>query len=119
LRVSTILNRVNRLPGLFCTVLLGFSCFVPVVLWSQQESETGGPAKTAASEENFSGTVTKLTPDSVTVVRKLPGHDAVTREFMRDEETRVEGKLRERARVTVRYRAAEDGGFAAVYIIVR
>jgi hypothetical protein len=77
------------------------------------------PRKTAPSADIFSGTVTKLTDDSLTVVRKVAGHDAVTREFMRGPGTKVEGKLREKVRVTVRYKAGEDGGFVAVYIIVR
>lgn len=77
------------------------------------------PKKTAPSADIFSGTVTKLTEESVTVVRKVAGHDAVTREFMRGAATKVEGKLREKVRVTVRYKAGEDGGFVAVYIIVR
>ncbi len=77
------------------------------------------PRKTAPSADIFSGTVTKLTEESVTVVRKVAGHDAVTREFMRGAGTRVEGKLREKVRVTVRYKAGADGGFVAVYIIVR
>jgi hypothetical protein len=84
-----------------------------------QTSVTPVPKKTAPSADIFSGTVTKLTDESVTVVRKVAGHDAVTREFMRAASTKVEGKLREKVRVTVRYKAGEGGGFVAVYIIVR
>ncbi len=90
-----------------------------------QTSATPAPApgvpgkKAAPSADIFSGTVTKLTDESVTVVRKVAGHDAVTREFVRDGSTKVEGKLREKVRVTVRYKAGDDGGFVAVYIIVR
>ena len=79
----------------------------------------GQGKKTAPSADIFSGTVTKLTEVSVTVVRKVAGHDAVTRQFMREAATKVEGKLREKVRVTVRYKAGEGGGFVAVYIIVR
>jgi hypothetical protein len=93
---------------------------VPLRLRSQ-EPETPAPkaTKTAPAADIFSGTVTKLTVDSVTVVRKVPGREAVTREFARDEQTKVEGKLRERARVTVRFKRGEESGFVAVYIIVR
>jgi hypothetical protein len=109
---------VKRLPGLFCAVVLGLGALWPVALRSQ-ESGTNAPAKTAPQAEIFSGTITKLTSDSVTVVRKLPGHDAVMRDFVRDGQTKIDGKLRERARVTVRYKAGEEGAFIAVYIIVR
>ena len=77
------------------------------------------PKKAAPSADIFSGTVTKLTDESVTVVRKVAGHEAVTREFARGASTKVEGKLREKVRVTVRYKAGGDGGFVAIYIIVR
>jgi hypothetical protein len=88
----------------------------------EQDAPTSGkttPGKTAPAADIFSGTVTKLTQDSISVVRKVPGHDAVTRSFVRDAQTKVEGKLRERARVTVRYKAGEDAALVAVYIIVR
>ena len=77
------------------------------------------PRKAAPAADIFSGTVTKLTDESVTVVRQVAGHEAVTRQFMRGAATKVEGKLREKIRVTVRYKAGEDGAFVAVYIIVR
>ena len=84
-----------------------------------QQPDTSTPKKAAPSSDIFSGTVTNLTDESLTVVRKTLGHDAVTRQFVRDADTKVEGKLREKARVTVRYRAGDEGQFRAVYIIVR
>jgi hypothetical protein len=74
---------------------------------------------TVPVDDIFSGTVTQLTDRSLKVVRKVPGQPPVTREFTRDASTSVEGKLRNKARVTVRYRVGEDGGFVAVHIIVR
>ena len=124
-RVSSILKIVNRVLTYACAGLIGFGIFVPGIfvpgLLRSQEPEGSAPkaAKAAPAADIFSGTVTKLTADSVTVVRRVPGHAAVTREFVRDEQTKVEGKLRERVRVTVRYKAGEDDGFIAVYIIVR
>jgi hypothetical protein len=98
---------VNRVLSIFFAALTGLVALAPA-----QETK---PAPAAI----FSGTVTKLTQDSLSVVRQIPGHSAVTRDFMRDARTKVEGKLRERERVTVRYKAGEDGGLLAVYIIVR
>jgi hypothetical protein len=109
---------VNRVLAYFLTVLIGLGIFASARL-PAQTSGSPAPKKAAPAAEIFSGTVTKLTGESVTVVRKVPGHDAVTREFVRDAQTKVEGKLRERVRVTVRYMAGDDGGFVAVYIIVR
>ena len=109
---------MNRVVTYICAVLL----VVPGSGIAAQTSVTPTaptPKKTAPSADIFSGTVTKLTEASVTVVRKVAGHDAVTREFMRVGATKVEGKLREKVRVTVRYKAGGDGGFVAIYIIVR
>ena len=86
---------------------------------SPLRSQEQAPKKAVPSQQIFSGTITKLTDDALTVVRTVVGKPAVTREFTRDGQTRVEGKLREHARVTVRYRSIEDGGYLAVYIIVR
>ena len=119
-RVSTILKIVNRVLTCCCAALIGLSVLAPLTLRSQEpEAPVPKAGKTAPADDIFSGTVTKLTADSVTVVRKVPGHAAVTRDFVRDEQTKVEGKLRERVRVTVRFKAGEDTGFVAVYIIVR
>jgi hypothetical protein len=107
------------LSCLFFAALTGFGGLAPA-----QEQDTPAPGKTASGKKApaadvFSGTVTKLTQDSISVVREVPGHDAVTHSFVRDAQTKVEGKLRERARVTVRYKAGEEGVLVAVYIIVR
>lgn len=111
---------MNRVLTYCCAGLIGFGIAEPATLRSQEPEGPAPKATNAApAADIFSGTVTKLTADSVTVVRRVPGHAAVTREFLRDEQTKVEGKLRERARVTVRYKAGEDDGFIAVYIIVR
>lgn len=75
--------------------------------------------KAAATNSYFSGTVTDVKPDSITVVRKLPAKDPVSRTFAMDAKTTVEGRIREKARVTVRFAAQEDGALRAVHIIVR
>ena len=93
------------------TALLLVVVFAIPVLLGSQEPDTAEPI--------FSGTVTQVTDRSLTLVRKVPGQQAVTREFIRDDKTTVEGKLRNKARVTVRYKALDDGGFLAVHIIVR
>jgi hypothetical protein len=94
-------------------VALGFSALACAGPAGSQK-----PAAVSA-EEIFSGTVTQFTDRSLTVVHKVPGQPPVTREFVRDGKTTIEGNLRSRARVTVRYRALDNGGFVAVHVIVR
>ena len=70
------------------------------------------------SHNFFSGTITIANPDSITVVRKGLGKDSVTRTFIVDSATTIEGRLRVKAKVTVRFAAGENGD-RAVHIIVR
>ena len=69
-------------------------------------------------DEFFSGSVQEFSDTSVTVSRSLPGKSPETRVFVLDVETKVEGKLKKLARVTVGYRTHE-GQEVAWRIIVR
>ncbi len=75
------------------------------------------PAKTD-SDAFFSGTVMEIAADHVTVSRTILGKPAERRTFKITEQTKVEGKLKAKSRVTVRY-AATDEGDVALSILVR
>jgi len=75
--------------------------------------------KPAPANDIFSGTVTAFLPESVTVVRKVPARPDEFRQFIIDKDTKVEGKLRVNARVTVRFKADSGGGIHALRVIVR
>lgn len=77
------------------------------------------PAHKTPAGTYFSGTVTNVKPDSISVVRKLPAKDPVFRSFVIDGRTTVEGRIQENARVTVRYASQDDGTLRAIHIIVR
>ena len=96
---------------------LAMVCLIalPAAAWSRQDPVAQDAAKKTSI---FSGIVTAVSPTSVTVNRKGLGPDSVTNTFAIDGETRVEGKLRARAKVTVVYAATEDG-MLAIRIIVR
>ena len=66
----------------------------------------------------FSGTVTALDNDRITVTRKGLGKDQVTRTFLIDASTKVEGKPKVRSRVNVNFVTTENGD-RAVHIIAR
>lgn len=78
------------------------------------------PATKSTAEGNiFSGTVTAVAPDRITVVRKVPAKADESRDFAIDKVTKVEGRLRVNARVSVRFKAGDDGVSHALHIIVR
>ncbi len=76
------------------------------------------PTNAQPEDQFFSGTVTELSAEKVTVGRTVLGKASATRAFLITPETRVEGKLRVKARVTVRF-LTKDEGDQAVHIIVR
>ena len=66
----------------------------------------------------FSGTITALTDDKITVYRTVLGKSSETRTIAITKSTKVEGKLRVKMRVTVRFTKDEDLD-KALHIIVR
>jgi len=76
------------------------------------------PSAEQPSGEFFSGTITVLTDDKITVNRAVLGKNSETRTFAITPATKVEGKLRVKLRVTVRFTKDEDVE-TAVHIIVR
>lgn len=66
----------------------------------------------------FSGTVTQATAKSITVYRKALGSSDITKVFAIDGGTKVEGKLRAKVKVTVRFVMDDEDHARAVHIIV-
>jgi hypothetical protein len=79
-----------------------------------------GPAQeTEAQTDTFSGTVTDLKSDRVTVRRSIAGSTSESKVFLIQSDTRVEGKLHLKARVTVGFVTDENGEAVARLIVVR
>ena len=68
--------------------------------------------------EFFSGTVTDFNQTRVTVLREVIDRDPETRTFVINAETKIEGVLKGKVRVTVGY-VVEEEAHIAVRIIVR
>lgn len=73
----------------------------------------------AAKDQFFTGLVTAIDDESLTVIRTAAGKNSSTKTFVVTAATRFEGgKPQVRARVTVRYVATEDGD-RALHVILR
>ena len=101
------------LTGTLLLMTLPVSPVLPA--WAQQDAT---PTEQAQNEDFFSGVVTELSAGKITVLRPVVGKNSETRTFLIVAETHVEGKLRMKARVTVRYTHDEDSN-RALHIIVR
>ena len=66
----------------------------------------------------FAGTVLEWTSGTITVSRVVLGKKTEKRSFRITPDTKVEGKMRTKVRVTVRY-IADDDGDTATLIVVR
>lgn len=102
---------------LFVAILASQMAFL---LTGQQAAQSAkATTKTVPANDIFSGTVTAFVPQSLTVVRKVPARPDEFRQFVIDKDTKVEGRLRVNARVTVRFKADSDGAIHALRVIVR
>lgn len=94
-------------------LLVAMLCAVPVA----QPQE---PPQTTKPEQEFvSGTIADLPPGKIVVNRAVLGKPAENLTFTITPETKIEGQLRVKARVTVGYTTTETGESIAVRIIVR
>lgn len=75
------------------------------------------PPPSESSAEFFSGNVVDSSDTKVTVSRTVLGHTE-NRDFLINGETKIEGKLKPKARVTVGFKSSDQGD-VAVRIIVR
>jgi hypothetical protein len=76
------------------------------------------PPQQKAQDTFFSGNVVSVTTDKLTVSRRTLTLSSVTRVFLLDANTQIEGTLKAKARVTVKFEKTDDGD-RAVHIIVR
>ncbi len=81
---------------------------------AQDEYSQGRPD----AEGFFSGNVVEIATDHVAVSRTILGKASEKRIFRITADTRVEGKIKQRSRVTVRYAPGEEGD-VALSILVR
>jgi hypothetical protein len=84
--------------------------------WAMTAQEP--PPATDSNYEFVSGTITELPPGRIIVNRAVLGKPPEDRTFLITSETKVEGKLKESARVTVGFKPTDEGD-VAMRIIVR
>lgn len=68
-------------------------------------------------DQTFSGPIIELTEAEITVSRSILGKPAEKRKFWIKSDTRIEGKLRVHAKVTVGYVTTDDGDVARLVVV--
>ena len=98
---------------IFLATLLAF---IPV---RGQESAPPKDTPTVEQVEDlfFSGLVAEFTTEKIVVSRAVLGKPAEKRTFLITQDTKVEGKLKNKVRVTVRYQTNDQGDVAAAILV--
>jgi len=97
--------------------------------WAAQEDESieksnsdksshGDSSKSEPKyDQTFSGPIVEITATQITVSRSILGKPAEKRTFSIKSDTRIEGKLKVRAKVTVGFVTTEDGDVARLVVV--
>lgn len=88
-------------------------CFAGILASGAQQ---GSPPKTP-QDAFYSGTVSELSADKITVSKTILGKPAEKRTFAINQATKIQGKLKVKARVTVRFVATDDGDVATSILV--
>jgi hypothetical protein len=98
----------------FCTICVVIGMLASTAAAPLWTDET---ATAKATDAFFAGTVMELTSETIMVGRTVRGK-AESRKFLLTPQTKTEGKLAVKVRVTVRY-ITDDDGDTATLIVVR
>jgi hypothetical protein len=68
-------------------------------------------------DDTYSGSIVEFTTSKITVSRSILGKPAEKRIFLITSETRVEGKLRVKLKVTIGFVSTDDGDTARLIVV--
>jgi hypothetical protein len=107
----------------FATLLIVAGAAFAIGCWAQENAslEQSGHGDNSKSEpkydQTFSGPIVEVTATKITVSRSILGKPAEKRTFWIKSDTRIEGKLRVRVKVTVGYVTTDDGDVARLVVV--
>jgi hypothetical protein len=99
-------------------LMLGASLFGGLV-WSQETdlSQKDGSKSEPSYDDTFSGPVVEFSATKITVSRSILGRPAEQHTFLIKPDTRIEGRLRVRTKVTVGFVTTDDGDIARLIVV--
>lgn len=104
------------MPRILASVFLPlWLALVPLAVLARPQDPPQKPEEPKA-ETFFAGTVVEFTPERITVLKDALGKKE-KRVFRVTPDTKCEGKLKAKVRVTVRYVLTEDGETAELIIV--
>ncbi len=98
--------------------MLGMSLLGGFVTAQETElSRKDGANSEPSYDDTFSGPVLELSAVKITVSRSILGQPAEKRTFLIKSDTRIEGRLRVRAKVTVGFVNTDEGDIARLIVV--
>jgi hypothetical protein len=99
-------------------LMLGASLFTGFVCAQETDlSKKDAPKSEPSYDDTFSGPVVELSATKITVSRSILGRPAERHTFLIKSDTRIEGRLRVRAKVTVGFVTKDDGDVARLIVV--
>ena len=88
-------------------------------MWAQETdlSKKDSSQSEPSYDDTFSGPVVELSATKITVSRSILGRPAEKHTFLIKADTRIEGRLRVRAKVTVGFVTMDDGDVARLIVV--
>jgi len=99
---------------------VGLALSLTVSAAPPQERDLSKPDHTTAEpkyDDTFAGSIIELTPTKVTVSRSVLGKPAEKHVFVINSDTRIEGKLRLKLKVTVGFVTTDEGDIARLIVV--
>jgi len=84
---------------------------------NSDKSHTDNSKSEPKYDQTFSGPIVEVTASQITVSRSILGKPAEKHTFSIKPDTRIEGKLRVRVKVTVGYVTTDDGDVARLVVV--
>jgi hypothetical protein len=87
--------------------------------WAQEPdlSKPDSPKTEPKYDDTFSGSIIELTTSKITVSRSILGKPAEKRVFLINSDTRIEGKLHVKLKVTIGFVTSDDGDMARLIVV--
>ena len=80
-------------------------------------SKPDSPKTEPKYDDTFSGSIIELTTSKITVSRSILGKPAEKRVFVINADTRIEGKLHVKLKVTIGFVSSDDGDVARLIVV--
>jgi hypothetical protein len=84
---------------------------------AQELSKPDSPKTEPKYDDTFSGSIIELSTSKITVSRSILGKPAEKRVFLITSETRIEGKLHVKLKVTIGFVSSDDGDVARLIVV--